>query len=155
MTTFTRNRQTGTVHDDPATPLLDVLRGTLGLTGTKQGCDHEGECGACTVLVDNLPVRACLTPLGKVAGKTVLTVEGLSTAGRHHPLQDAFIEVGAVQCGYCTPGMLMAAKALLDREPDPAHEQIIEALEGNLCRCTGYKRILMAVERAAGLSKTA
>ena len=149
MTTFILNHQTVTVQDDPATPLLDILRGTLALTGTKQGCDYEGECGACTVLVNGQPLRSCLTPLGKVSGQTVLTVEGLSTPDGLHPLQDAFIKTGAVQCGYCSPGMLMAAKALLDREPDPTREQIIEALEGNLCRCTGYKRILMAVETAA------
>jgi carbon-monoxide dehydrogenase small subunit len=134
---------------DPSRPLLDVLRGDLGLTGTKQGCDHEGECGACTVLVDGEPVRSCLTPMGKVAGRRVLTVEGLGEHSRLHPLQGAFIEVGAVQCGYCTPGILMSAKALLDREPNPSREQIIEALAGNLCRCTGYSRIVQAVELAA------
>ncbi len=155
---FTLNHQSITLDVDPARPLLDVLRDDLGLTGTKQGCDHEGECGACTVLLDGVPVRSCLTPMGKVAGRRVLTVEGLSPdAGREidelHPLQAAFIEVGAVQCGYCTPGMLMAAKALLDRckrsGADPSREQIIEALAGNLCRCTGYKRIVQAVELTA------
>ena len=155
---FTLNNQLITIEVDPARPLLDVLRDDLGLTGTKQGCDHEGECGACTVLLDGVPVRSCLTPMGKVVGRRVLTVEGLSTdAGRElddlHPLQAAFIEVGAVQCGYCTPGMLMAAKALLDRckrsGADPSREQIVEALAGNLCRCTGYKRIVQAVELAA------
>ena len=134
---------------DPTTSLLAVLRHDLGLTGTKQGCDLEGECGACTVLLDGLPVRSCLTPVGKVAGRRVLTVEGLGTPDHLHPLQAAFIESGAVQCGYCTPGMLLAAKALLDREPDPTRAHVVEALAGNLCRCTGYRKILAAVELAA------
>jgi CO/xanthine dehydrogenase Mo-binding subunit/aerobic-type carbon monoxide dehydrogenase small subunit (CoxS/CutS family) len=138
-----------TLQVDPARPLLDVLRDELGLTGTKQGCDHEGECGACTVLVAGRAVRSCLTPVGKVAGQDVHTVEGLGAPGQLHPLQEAFIETGAVQCGYCTPGILMSAKALLDREPEPTRAQIVEALEGNLCRCTGYRRILIAVELAA------
>lgn len=150
MTTlFSLNDRPVAVQADPATPLLDVLRGELGLTGTKQGCDHEGECGACTVLLDGRVVRACLTPLGKVAGRCVLTVEGLAGDAGLHPLQAAFIETGAVQCGYCTPGMLLAAKALLDRHPNPTRSQIVEALEGNLCRCTGYRRIVLAVELAA------
>src|SRR3990172_10032617 len=135
-------------NSDPLTPLLDVLRNEFGLTGAKQGCDHEGECGACTVLLDGEPIRACLTPLGKVANKNILTVEGLGEPGHLHPLQTAFIEVGAVQCGYCTPGMLLAAKALYDKQPKPSKEQIISTLEGNLCRCTGYTRILQAVELA-------
>jgi CO/xanthine dehydrogenase Mo-binding subunit/aerobic-type carbon monoxide dehydrogenase small subunit (CoxS/CutS family) len=146
---FTLNGQLTDVNTDPARPLLDVLRDDLGLTGTKQGCDHEGECGACTVLLDGQAVRSCLTPVGKVAGRRMMTVEGLGGPDALHPLQAAFIECGAVQCGYCTPGMLMAAKALLDREPDPSREQIVEALAGNLCRCTGYKRIVEAVELAA------
>jgi CO/xanthine dehydrogenase Mo-binding subunit/aerobic-type carbon monoxide dehydrogenase small subunit (CoxS/CutS family) len=145
---YVNNKQVA-VGVDPTTPLLDVLRQQLSLTGTKQGCDYEGECGACTVLLDGRPVRSCLTPVGKVDGRHVQTVEGMGTSGHLHPLQEAFIEVGAVQCGFCTPGVLMAAKGLLDEHPDPTHEQIVEALEGNLCRCTGYKRILMAVELAA------
>ena len=118
-------------------------------TGTKQGCDHEGECGVCTVLLDGKTVRSCITPVGKAAGRQVFTVEGLGSPENLHPLQQAFIDTGAVQCGYCTPGMLVAAKGLLDKNPNPTQEQIIEFLEGNLCRCTGYKRILMAVEIAA------
>jgi aldehyde oxidoreductase len=137
------------VHSDPALPLLDVLRNELGLKGTKQGCDHQGECGACTVLLNGQAVRSCLIPVGKVEGQQVLTIEGLGTPDALHPLQTAFIESGAVQCGYCTPGMLLAAKALLDREPDPSQEQIVEALEGNLCRCTGYTKIVHAVRLAA------
>jgi CO/xanthine dehydrogenase Mo-binding subunit/aerobic-type carbon monoxide dehydrogenase small subunit (CoxS/CutS family) len=146
---FTLNNDPVTLDCDLLTPLLDVLRNEFKLTGAKQGCDHEGECGACTVLLDGQPVRACLTPLGKVAGRNILTVEGLGKPGQLHPLQTAFIEVGAVQCGYCTPGMLLASKALLDRHPSPSRGQIVEALEGNLCRCTGYTRIVQAVELAA------
>jgi len=146
---FVLNSQSLTLHVDPARNLLDVLRNELGLTGIKQGCDYEGECGACTVLLDGEPIRSCLTPVGKVAGRRVLTIEGLGDPDDLHPLQAAFIETGAVQCGYCTPGMILAAKALLNREPNPTREQIIEALAGNLCRCTGYTRILMAVELAA------
>ena len=151
MTTisFVLNDSPIAVQVDPISPLVDVLRDDLGLTGTKRGCDYEGECGACTVLLDGQPVRSCLTPVGKVAGRSVLTVEGLGSPDRLHPLQQAFIETGAVQCGYCTPGMLLAAKALLDREPDPDREQIVEALGGNLCRCTGYTRVVMAVAVAA------
>lgn len=146
---FIVNDQPVEVDCDPALPLLDVLRGQLRLTGTKQGCDHEGECGACTVLLEEQPVRACLTPVGGAAGKRVLTVEGLARDGQLDPLQAAFIEVGAVQCGFCTPGVLMAAKGLLLREPRPDRGQIVEAIEGNLCRCTGYNRIVQAVELAA------
>ena len=147
--TFILNNQPVTLEVDPARSLLEILRNDLGLTGTKQGCDFEGECGACTVLLDGAPVRSCLTPAGKVAGRRVLTIEGLGDAEHLHPLQAAFIETGAVQCGYCTPGMILAARALLDREPNPTRQQIVEALAGNLCRCTGYTRIVTAVELAA------
>jgi CO/xanthine dehydrogenase Mo-binding subunit/aerobic-type carbon monoxide dehydrogenase small subunit (CoxS/CutS family) len=146
---FTLNGRFIDVDADPVRPLLDVLREDLGLNGTKQGCDHEGECGACTVLLDGQAVRSCLTPVGKVAGRQVTTIEGVGGPDALHPLQTAFIEGGAVQCGYCTPGMLLTAKALLDREPDPSRDQIVEALAGNLCRCTGYKRIVESVEAAA------
>ena len=154
---FTVNNASVSVDTDPVRTLLDVLRNDLGLTGAKQGCDFEGECGACTVLLDGRPVRSCLTPVGKVAGRRVETVEGLASSAvsglaeinRLHPLQAAFIERGAVQCGFCTPGMLMAAKALLDREPNPTDAQIVDALEGNLCRCTGYVKIIDAVRLAA------
>lgn len=137
------------VKSHPLTPLLDVLRDELKLTGTKQGCDHEGECGACTVLVDGLPVRSCLMPVIHVEGRRVLTIEGLSEGERLHPIQEAFIEAGAVQCGFCTPGMILSAKALLDQTLQPTREQIKKALDGNLCRCTGYVRIAEAVELAA------
>ena len=146
---FEVNGSSVVVDADPASPLLDVLRNRLGLMGTKQGCDYEGECGACTVLLDGQPVRSCLTPVGKVAGRRVETVEGLGEPDHLHPLQAAFIEAGAVQCGFCTPGMLVAAKGLLDREPDPSQEQIVEALAGNLCRCTGYAKIVEAIRLAA------
>ena len=154
---FIVNTDSVTVETDPTRTLLEVLREDLGLTGTKQGCDLEGECGACTVLLDGRPVRSCLTPVGKVAGRRVETVEGLALhapsglVGQEdlHPLQAAFIECGAVQCGFCTPGMLMAAKALLDCESDPTNAQIVDALEGNLCRCTGYVKIIDAVRQAA------
>lgn len=138
-----------TVLADPAVPLLDVLRGELGLTGTKQGCDHEGECGACTVLLDGVPVRSCLTSIGKVSGRTVLTVEGLAGPDELHPLQRAFIATGAIQCGFCTPAMLLSAKSLLDQNLNPDDKDIIEALDGHLCRCTGYASIVRAVKMAA------
>ncbi len=146
---FVVNHLPVTTRADPAVPLLRVLREELGLTGTKQGCDYEGECGACTVLLDGQPVRACLTPIGKVAGRAVTTVEGVSRADGLDPLQEAFIAAGAVQCGFCTPGMLMAAKALLDQEPNPSDADILQALDGHLCRCTGYASILRAVKLAA------
>ncbi len=146
---FVLNGKPVNVNVDPALSLLDVVRDILRLTGTKQGCDREGECGACTVLLNGTPIRSCMTPIGKVAGKSVLTIEGLGAPGNLHPLQTAFIETGAVQCGYCTPGMLLTSKALLDREPNPTRAQIIAALEGNICRCTGYAKIISAVELAA------
>lgn len=146
---FRLNNQPISLHSDPARPLLDVLRDDLGLTGTKQGCDHEGECGVCTVLLDGEPVRACLTPIGKAADRQITTIEGLGSPDRLHPLQQAFLEAGAVQCGFCTPGMLLTAKALLDRTPHPDREEITAELAGNLCRCTGYASIVKAVQLAA------
>ncbi|HTZ50095.1 MAG TPA: molybdopterin cofactor-binding domain-containing protein [Spirochaetia bacterium] len=146
---FTLNAQAVSVNADPATPLLRVLRDELRLTGTKQGCDAEGECGACTVIMDGKAVRSCLVPIGKVEGCSVLTIEGMGTEDHPHPLQAAFLETGAVQCGYCTPGVLLTAKALLDRNPSPTRDQVVAALDGNLCRCTGYVKIVEAVELAA------
>jgi carbon-monoxide dehydrogenase small subunit len=128
--------------------LLEVLREDLGLTGTKHGCEL-GECGTCTVLVDGRPVLSCLALPAALEGREVTTVEGLEGPGGLHPLQQAFAELGAAQCGYCTPGFLLAARALLDEEPDPDREEIVEALGGNLCRCTGYLKIYEAVELAA------
>ena len=129
----------------PNTTLLQVLRNDLGLTGTKQGCGI-GECGACTVLMDGEPVNACLVMAAKAQGKEILTIEGLGSRERLDPLQKSFIDHGAVQCGFCTPGMLVAAKALLNRTPKPSREEIKAALAGNLCRCTGYQQIIDAIE---------
>jgi carbon-monoxide dehydrogenase small subunit len=125
--------------------LLRVLRERLGLTGTKEGCGI-GECGACTVLLDGMPVNSCLILAPKVEGRTVQTVEGLGSRDSLHPIQKSFIDHGAVQCGFCTPGMLMSAKALLERDPSPTREEIQEAISGHLCRCTGYHQILEAIE---------
>ncbi len=129
--------------------LLEVLREDLGLTGTKHGCEL-GECGTCTVLIDGEPVLSCLALPVEYQGADILTVEGMAGAGGLHPLQQAFAELGAAQCGYCTPGILLAAKALIDAEPRPTRDDIRAALAGNLCRCTGYTKILDAVELAAG-----
>jgi aldehyde oxidoreductase len=148
---FTLNGQPIAIHTDPARPLLRVIREDLGLTGTKQSCDMEGECGACTVLVDGEAQRSCLIMIGEVAGRSVTTIEGLGTPDHPHPLQLAFLEAGAVQCGYCTPGMLLSAKALLDRNLRPSREEIVAALAGNLCRCTGYLRIVEAVASAGAV----
>jgi aerobic-type carbon monoxide dehydrogenase small subunit (CoxS/CutS family) len=127
--------------------LLEVLREDLEHTGTKHGCEL-GECGACAVLLDGKPVLSCLQLALECDGRSVLTVEGLSSDGALHPLQDAFADLGAAQCGYCTPGILVTAKALLDQNPNPTRDQIREALSGNLCRCTGYLQIFQAVEEA-------
>jgi len=128
--------------------LLDLLRETLALTGTKEGCG-EGECGACTILLDGRPVNSCLIPAPAADGKNILTIEGLADGNRLHPIQAAFVETGGVQCGFCTPGFIMSAYALLQQTLDPTDEEIRAALEGNLCRCTGYERILDAIRLAA------
>ena len=128
--------------------LLEVLREDLGLTGTKHGCEL-GECGTCTVLIDGQPVLSCLVLPVELAGRAVTTIEGMAHAGPLHPLQQSFAELGAAQCGYCTPGILLTARALLDADPHPSREAIKQALAGNLCRCTGYLKILEAVELAA------
>ena len=132
----------------PSATLLDVLRQDLGLKGTKRGCD-QGHCGACTVLLDGKAVNACLLLAVEAHGKKITTIEGLSTGDRLHPLQEAFVEEGAIQCGFCTPGMILSSKALLDEIREPSEEEIREALSGNLCRCTGYVKIVKAVQRAA------
>src|SRR5438270_11134289 len=132
--------------------LLEVLREDLGLTGTKHGCEL-GECGTCTVLVDGQPQLSCLLLPVQLQGREITTVEGMGGGGELHPLQRAFVELGAAQCGYCTPGMLLAARALLDANPAPSRDEIREALAGNLCRCTGYAKIVEAVELAAGRSR--
>jgi carbon-monoxide dehydrogenase small subunit len=127
--------------------LLDVIRDDIGLTGTKNGCG-AGECGACTVLLDSAPVNSCLVLAHEAAGREVMTIEGLATGGVLHPIQQAFVSQGAIQCGFCTPGMVMSTKALLDRNPDPTREEILSGLRGNLCRCTGYVKIVEAIEVA-------
>jgi aerobic carbon-monoxide dehydrogenase small subunit len=141
------NREPVDVLCDDYKTLLEVVREDLQLTGTKHGCEL-GECGACAVLVDGQPVLSCLALAVESSGREITTVEGLATGGKLHPLQEAFADLGAAQCGYCTPGMLMTAKALLDEDPDASRERIREALSGNLCRCTGYLQIVEAVEAA-------
>ena len=133
--------------------LLSVLHEDLDLTGAKYGCG-EGQCGACTVLVDGQPVRSCRTLVGTVAGKQVRTVEGLTQNGQLHPLQDAFLEVGAMQCGYCIPGMIMSGVGLLEKNPHPTEREIVRAMEGNVCRCGTYPRIVAAIRKAAAGATT-
>jgi aerobic carbon-monoxide dehydrogenase small subunit len=132
----------------PWRTLLDVLRNDLGFTGTKEGCG-TGSCGSCTVLIDGQAVNACLILIGEVKGKAITTIEGLCREGKLHPLQQAFMDQGAVQCGFCTPGLILTAKALLDSNPKPSESQIREAIAGNLCRCTGYDKIVRAIMTAA------
>jgi aerobic carbon-monoxide dehydrogenase small subunit len=146
--TFVVNRRSHTLDAPPLARLLDVLRGPLGLTGTKEGCG-EGECGSCTVLLDGVPVNACLVVAGQCDGRTVLTVEGLGTENRLSGLQDAFVNEGGAQCGICTPGILMAAHALLAANPRPDESEIRESIAGNVCRCTGYQRIVESIRNAA------
>jgi aerobic-type carbon monoxide dehydrogenase small subunit (CoxS/CutS family) len=145
---FTVNGQARTVTSARQRPLLDVLREDLKLTGVKNGCG-EGKCGSCTVLLDGKPVTSCNTPVGDAAGKTILTIEGLAKGEALHPVQEAFLTERALQCGYCTPGMVLAAVALLGATPNPTDAQIASALDGHLCRCGTYARILKAVRRAA------
>jgi aerobic-type carbon monoxide dehydrogenase small subunit (CoxS/CutS family) len=142
------NGKRHSVDVDPAQPLLGVLRDELGLTGAKYGCG-EGQCGACTVLLGDTPVHACITPVSSVTGKPITSIEGLERDGRLHPLQQAFIDEGALQCGYCTPGMIMAGVALLRANAAPTSDDVARALEGNVCRCGTYPRIVAAVQRAA------
>jgi len=148
---FTLNGKKVDVDAHPMKRLLDVLREECGLTGTKEGCG-EGECGACTVLLDGEPVNSCLVPFAQAGGARVKTIEGLKGA---HPLQEAFVSEGGAQCGICTPGMLIASEALLRRNPKPNDEEIREAIAGNLCRCTGYQRIVESVRHAADLRRGA
>ncbi|MEA4914438.1 MAG: (2Fe-2S)-binding protein [Christensenella sp.] len=128
--------------------LVEFLRDELHLTGTKEGCD-EGECGACTILFDGRPLNSCLVLAVEANGHAITTIEGLACDGRLHPIQEAFVEAGAIQCGYCTPGMVLSAKAVLDEFPNPTEEQIRTGIEGNICRCTGYNRIVEAILLAA------
>jgi aerobic-type carbon monoxide dehydrogenase small subunit (CoxS/CutS family) len=146
---FTLNGKTWSVECEPADTLAEVLRNQLHLNGTKVSCEVQ-VCGACTVLVDNLPVSACTFLAYEALGKSVTTIEGLEQAdGQLHPLQQAFIDEFAFQCGFCTPGMIMAAKALLDENPKPTRDEIIHHMDGNICRCTGYVPIIAAIQRAA------
>lgn len=145
MTTFTLNGKEAASHADGNTTLLEVLRDEMHLTGVKKGCE-TGECGACTVLLDGQNVNSCMVLIGEVAGKSVTTIEGLGKNGELDPIQIAFAEKGAIQCGYCTPGMILSVKGLLNRNPNPSRDEIKEAIAGNLCRCTGYEQIVEAVE---------
>ena len=145
---LTVNGAPTTVDAAPETLLVDLLRGPLGLTGTHVGCDTS-QCGACTVLLDGQAVKSCSMLAHQAAGRAVTTVEGLGEPGRLHPVQQAFVDCHGLQCGFCTPGMVMTTACLLSKTPKPSREQIVEALEGNLCRCTGYVNIVAAVERAA------
>jgi aerobic carbon-monoxide dehydrogenase small subunit len=133
---------------EPGTMLVDVVRDVLGLTGTKNGC-AQGGCGACTVLIDGRPILSCLLPVELADGGEIVTIEGLESADGLHPIQESFVDRLAAQCGFCTPGMIIAAKALLDRTPDPMREQVVEAIAGNVCRCTGYEPIVDAILDAA------
>jgi aerobic-type carbon monoxide dehydrogenase small subunit (CoxS/CutS family) len=145
---FTVNRCAVTIDTDGARMLVWVLRSDLGLTGTKVGCG-EGHCGACTVLVDGEAIRSCSLPVSEVADKEVTTIEGLEQDGKLHPIQEAFLDHHAFQCGYCTPGMILSAHALLRKNPRPSRQEVVTFLEGNLCRCGSHPRILDAVEAAA------
>ncbi len=146
--TLNVNGETWELRVDVKDLLLHVLRDKLGLTGTKEGCG-TGECGACTVLVDDAPVNACLYLAVRADGRRVLTIEGLADGTKLHPLQQAFVDNAAVQCGFCGPGVLLSAKALLDRNPSPSEHEIREGIAGNICRCSGYTKIVKAVQQAA------
>lgn len=149
---FTLNGQPRQVTTDPERPLLDVIREDLQLTGTKYGCG-EGRCRACTVIMDGRPVLSCITPVSKAEGRTLTTIEGLAQGDRLHPVQEAFLEAGAMQCGYCTPGMVIQTVALLENNPSPTDGEIVEWLNGNVCRCCGYPAILAAVHKASDKMK--
>jgi len=142
------NGEKRTVVTDPARPLLEVLREDLHVTGPKYGCG-EGRCGACTVLIDGKRALSCVTPVSLADKKAITTIEGLAEGDRLHPVQQAFLDEGAMQCGYCTSGMILAAVALLNENPRPTDEQIVEGMNGNICRCNGYTKIMNAVRRAA------
>ncbi len=146
--TFQLNGSRREVLVDPSQTLVRMLREDLGLTGTKNGCG-EGDCGSCTVLLDDAPVNSCLVLAAQVDGHKVTTIEGLADGDKLHPLQTSFIENGAIQCGFCTPGMILSAKALLDEQPDPSELDIRTAISGNLCRCTGYQKIVESIKAAA------
>lgn len=145
---FVLNGKPVSLDVQPGRMLVDVLRDDLGMKSVKKACE-EGECGACTIIMDGKAVTSCIIPAGRAQGTQVITTEGLAKDGQLHALQQAFLDEGAVQCGFCTPGMLMSAKALLDVNPHPTPEQIREGISGNICRCTGYKKIVLAIARAA------
>jgi len=144
LITLRVNGESYEVAAEPWRTLLEVIRDTIGLTGTKKGCD-EGDCGACTVLMDGKAVNSCLILAIEAQDKDIMTIEGLAEGDTLHPIQKAFVEHGGLQCGFCTPGMILAAKALLDQNPSPTEEEIRRALAGNLCRCTGYRKIFEAI----------
>lgn len=152
VTSLSVNGTRYSIDADPDMSLLSVLRDHLGLTGSKYGCG-EGQCGACTVLIDGFPRRSCITKVGTVSSKPVITIEGLGSRDQLHPLQQAFLELDALQCGYCTPGMIVAAAALLKSTPNPTRQEIIRFMEGNICRCGVYQRIIAAIQHAAKLMK--
>lgn len=147
---FTLNTEATRLDSSPNRTLLDVLREDLGLTGAKDACGGEGECGACTVIINGKAVNSCMVFIGQVEGASVTTIEGLASENILHPLQTAFVEAGAVQCGYCTPGAILSAKALLDQDPAPTDDEIREGLSGNLCRCTGYNKMIDAIHLYQG-----
>jgi nicotinate dehydrogenase subunit A len=149
ITALTVNGKKLTVNVDSQTSLLSVLRNDLDLTGTKYGCG-EAQCGACTVLVDGQQTRSCVTPVGKVANKPITTIEGLEKDGQLHPVQEAFLKADAMQCGYCTPGMIMASVALLNKNSRPTRDEIVRHMDRNVCRCGTYLRIIAAIQMASG-----
>jgi aerobic-type carbon monoxide dehydrogenase small subunit (CoxS/CutS family) len=152
ITTLTVNGKKLPLNVGPEVSLLSVLRNDLDLTGTKYGCG-ESQCGACTVLVDGQPTRSCVTQVGKVAGKQITTIEGLEKDGRLHPLQEAFLKADAMQCGYCTSGMIMSGVGLLNKNARPTRDEIVRHMDGNVCRCGTYQRIVAAIEMASGSPK--
>lgn len=145
---FKVNSEEYSVQVDTRRTLLEVLRETLGLTGTKEMC-NKGDCGGCTVIMDGKPVLSCLTLAIEAQGRDIMTIEGLAKGYELHPIQQAFVDSGAVQCGYCTPGFIMSAKALLDKTPSPTEEEVKEGIANNICRCTGYVQIVEAIQKAA------
>jgi len=151
ITTLNVNGKKMTVDVDSTVSLLSVLRNDLNLTGSKYGCG-EGQCGACTVLLDAQPIRSCTTQVGRAAGKQIVTIEGLEKDGKLHPLQEAFIKADAMQCAYCTSGMIMSASALLSKNPKPSKDDIVSGMNGNICRCGTYQRIIEAIRMAAAAS---
>jgi aerobic-type carbon monoxide dehydrogenase small subunit (CoxS/CutS family) len=152
VTTLNVNGKKLRVDVDSQTPLLYVLRNELNMTGTKYGCG-EAKCGACTVLVEGQQMRSCVTPVSRASGKQITTIEGMEKDGKLHPLQEAFLKADALQCGYCTSGMIMAAAALLNKNAKPSRDEIVKHMDGNVCRCGTYARIVNAIEIAAGTAK--